>query len=135
MKGWYGAIVILMVFMSCGFGKEIRFRYPTANLYRESVLERPRSNYLPMNEEHLSLRPRIPKLVNQMKLLTPETVNSPHNFGFMRRRDAIRWSPKSMADVTGKLIRQLHSKKPFVWYNKKQKNPTMARPYGSPLTN
>uniref|UniRef100_A0A0K0EIE5 Doublecortin domain-containing protein n=1 Tax=Strongyloides stercoralis TaxID=6248 RepID=A0A0K0EIE5_STRER len=122
-------IIIAQFFISIKTIKQIRVRYPTENKIFENDINENNS----MKKEKFFVNPKIPFLMKPLRLIKTTQLSAPHNFGFMYRREGVKYFPTNIAEVTGRLTRKAN-KSQYLKFDADGRHVILNRPYGYKTT-
>uniref|UniRef100_A0A0N4Z1B3 PBCV-specific basic adaptor domain-containing protein n=1 Tax=Parastrongyloides trichosuri TaxID=131310 RepID=A0A0N4Z1B3_PARTI len=109
--------------------KNIRVRYPVRNIKVTHSI----NDKIAMKKEKLIVQPNIPFLMKPLRYIKTTQLSSPNNFGFMYRREGVKYSPTNMAEVTGRLTRKA-SRSQLLKFDADGRHVIFNRPYGSKIS-
>ncbi|CEF63239.1 Hypothetical protein SRAE_1000150200 [Strongyloides ratti] len=120
--------VIAQFFIFIKAVKHIRVRYPTEHKIFENDINENNS----MKKEKFFKNPNIPYLMKPLQLIETSQLSSPHNFGFMYRREGVKYFPINIAEVTGRLTRKANRSQ-YLKFDADGRHVIFNRPYGSKM--
>uniref|UniRef100_A0A0N5CD20 Doublecortin domain-containing protein n=1 Tax=Strongyloides papillosus TaxID=174720 RepID=A0A0N5CD20_STREA len=120
--------IIIQFFTAVKAIKQIRVRYPTENKIIDNKINEDENNG--MKKEKFIVNPNIPFLMKPLRFIKTSQLSAPHNFGFMYRREGVKYFPTNIAEVTGRLTRKA-SRSQYLKFDADGRHVIFNRPYGS----